>query len=82
MKKNWNKIRKIGKRNFILLFSLLYGLLAAIFSSLVNILFVDTFDSGRFWPAFLGMLAGGILFGPLLAYVVWDELEKSLKLKK
>jgi MFS family permease len=80
MKKNWFKIRKIGKRNFIILSSLLLGLLAAAFSSIVHMVIDNHYDFSLFYSGgSLGMFVGGTLGGLLFSYSQWEINENKFK---
>jgi len=80
MTKSWSKIRKIGKRRFIILFALLLGLSMAIFSSAIKMIIDNHYDFSLFYSsAFFGMLIGGTLGGFLFSYSQWELNENRHK---
>lgn len=80
MAKRWRKIRKIGKKRFIILFALLFGLSMAIFSSVVKMIIDNHSDLSLFFSsAFFGMLTGGTLGGFLISFSLWELNENRHK---
>jgi len=80
MRKSWIKIRKIGKRNFIITLSLLLGLLTAGFSSIVHMAIDNHYDFSLFYSGgSLGMFVGGTLGGLLFTYSQWEINENKFK---
>jgi hypothetical protein len=80
MRKTWIKIRKIGKRNFIISLSLLLGLLMAGFSSIVHMVIDNHYDFSLFYSGgSLGMFVGGTLGGLLFSYSQWEINENKFK---
>lgn len=82
MKKSWSKIRKIGKRRFIILYALLLGLSMAIFSIVIKMLIDNHYDLSLFYSsAFFGMFIGGTIGGFLFSYSQW-ELNENRHMKQ
>jgi hypothetical protein len=80
MRKSWIKIRKIGKRNFIITLSSLLGLSMAGFSSIVHMVIDNHYDYSLFYSSgSLGMLVGGTLGELLFSYSQWEINEKKFK---
>jgi hypothetical protein len=80
MRKSWIKIRKIGKRNFIITLSLLLGLLTAGFSAIVHMVIDNHYDFSLFYSGgSLGMFVGGTLGWLLFSYSQWEINENKFK---
>jgi len=80
MDKYWGKIRKIGKRTFIIVVAILFDLLIVLFSAIVQIIL--KFD---FSPKYLtsdismGILIGGIIGGLVFSTSQWAINEIKYK---